>query len=118
MDTGSDLDGQAQNGISPEQGGQTNDQSLARIPEAQKPIYSKDDLEQILAETLRIAIDIVRAKKQYVPQTSSTSSNQQYQYQRPAYNGGGGTTPWSQRPPNGPPQYGSSYGRAPTSYYR
>ena len=117
MDSGSDHNGQSQMQNTSDQAPTGADSITPSIPESQKPVFSKDDLEQILAETLRIAIDIVKAKKQYVPQSSSSS--QQYQYQKPAYNGGGNNySQWGQRPP-GQVAFGQGqFQRAPSTYYR
>lgn len=50
---------------------QEQDTSNVNIPEHLKILYSKSDIEQILAEALRLSIDIVKAKKLYVPSNNS-----------------------------------------------
>lgn len=102
-----------------ESNSQTADQGSNNIPEGQKPLYSKDDLEQILAETLRIAIDIVKAKKQYVTQPQGQSSLS-YQPRQNYYQYGQGPSSSSwQRPQGGQVNYGGAgFSRAPNSFYR
>lgn len=109
IDQRNDGSSQYQNGLSHEQT-QLSEQEMAPIQKPSETTYSKADLEQILAEALRIALEIIGAKKQYTPQQASGGNSYGGYAQRSSY---------PARPTGPSVSYQSQYAgpRGPASYY-